>query len=287
MTGLFFILKIKMLVPNKPDNNGSNGCLTSRFRMINPKLPDNKKMIKAGIFLLSGSLGLIILNLDVKQPLLPLLSGLFGTSILILSIKNKPVIPQQIIEFPKIEKKEFIKAIFLGFLSSITLGFLPSVSSSQSSAISSSFQRLKRNTFLILTGFTSASFAMLSLIALFSIEKTRSGFLVVISRLLPEIKIKEITIFILTALIAASTASIITIKLARYFSRIITKINYQLICILALLVIIILVTIISEPLGLLVLITSTALGTIPQLKRISKVTLIGCLILPTILFLLY
>ena len=50
---MFFILKIKMLVPNKPDNNGSNGCLTSRFRMINPKLPDNKKMIKAGIFCFS------------------------------------------------------------------------------------------------------------------------------------------------------------------------------------------------------------------------------------------
>jgi putative membrane protein len=40
------------------------------------------------IFLMAGFLGYFSFNLNVEQPLLPLLSGLFGASTLIVSIKN-------------------------------------------------------------------------------------------------------------------------------------------------------------------------------------------------------
>ncbi len=249
-------------------------------------LKERNKLLALLIFLLSGTLGLSILNTPINQPLLPLLSGLFGVSILILSIRNKPIIPPQKTDFPEINKKQFAKAALSGFLSSIFLGFLPAITSSQSSTIAASFQKLKRNAFLILTGFTSASFAMLSIIALFSISKTRAGFLVVISQLLEKINFQQTATFILTALITASLAALITIKLAKYFSGIINKLNYQFICIIALLFIITLTTIISGFIGLLILATAASLGIIPQLNRISKLTLIGSLILPTILFFL-
>jgi len=47
------------------------------------------------VFLLAGFLGLFTFSLPVREPLLPLLSGLFGVSGLIVSVKNKIVIPKQ------------------------------------------------------------------------------------------------------------------------------------------------------------------------------------------------
>ena len=56
------------------------------------------------IFMLSGFLGTATLNLSVKESLLPLLTGLFGASSLITSIKKKEKIPEQ-----KISKLKDIK----------------------------------------------------------------------------------------------------------------------------------------------------------------------------------
>ena len=55
------------------------------------------------IFLLTGLLGYLVLNFQgLNQPMLPLLTGLFGASNLILSIKNNTEIPLQKIENPEI-----------------------------------------------------------------------------------------------------------------------------------------------------------------------------------------
>lgn len=58
---------------------------------------DPKKILKSiSIFIVSGVLGIIILNIqDLNQPLFHLLSGLFGTSILLLSIQENTKIPKQ------------------------------------------------------------------------------------------------------------------------------------------------------------------------------------------------
>src|SRR3989344_1909720 len=47
------------------------------------------------VFLLAGFLGLFAFNLPVKEPLLPLLSGLFGVSALIVSVRDKVSLPEQ------------------------------------------------------------------------------------------------------------------------------------------------------------------------------------------------
>jgi len=66
---------------------------------------DKKKIRSAVVFFVAGTLGLVILNLKtLNQPLLPLLSGLFGSSSLILSIKNNVSIPQQENNFPRIKE---------------------------------------------------------------------------------------------------------------------------------------------------------------------------------------
>ena len=50
-----------------------------------------RKLLSLAVFMISGILGLTVLNMGMKEPLLPLLSGLFGTSSLIIAIKSKTV----------------------------------------------------------------------------------------------------------------------------------------------------------------------------------------------------
>ena len=65
---------------------------------------EKKKFSSFLVYSLSGILGLIILNLEsLNQPLLPLLTGLFGASGLLFSIKTKTKIPKQNLKEEKIE----------------------------------------------------------------------------------------------------------------------------------------------------------------------------------------
>jgi len=67
-----------------------------------------KNKISAFIVLLtSGILGLIVLNMnELNEPLLPLLTGLFGASTLLISLKMKTKIPKQEKEKRLTEKKK-------------------------------------------------------------------------------------------------------------------------------------------------------------------------------------
>ena len=52
------------------------------------------------VFLLSGVLGIAVLTMPhLDQPLFPMLSGLFGVSILVVSLMEKTRIPEQRIKF--------------------------------------------------------------------------------------------------------------------------------------------------------------------------------------------
>jgi putative membrane protein len=73
-------------------------------------LSERKRKIKALIvLLLTGILGTCVLNLDLKEPLLPLLSGLFGSSMLLISINQNTKIPPQNLIFKKLKFKEILK----------------------------------------------------------------------------------------------------------------------------------------------------------------------------------
>ncbi|HUS51833.1 MAG TPA: tripartite tricarboxylate transporter permease, partial [Candidatus Paceibacterota bacterium] len=62
---------------------------------------ERKRLSALFVFLLSGFLGWCVLNMTINEPFLPLLTGLFGGSMLIISIKNKMKIPEQKITKPK------------------------------------------------------------------------------------------------------------------------------------------------------------------------------------------
>ena len=95
-------------------------------------LTERKKLTAFLVFILTGILGYFVLNMNFNQPLLPLLTGLFGSSMLILSIKNKIEIPEQEISKPKIK---LTRPLIGSLIASPLCSFLPGMGSGQAAII--------------------------------------------------------------------------------------------------------------------------------------------------------
>ncbi len=251
-------------------------------------LRDKKsKVFALIIFLLSGILGIITFNLELKEPLFPLLSGLFGISSLITSIFQKTKIPKQKFTEVNLNKKDLTTAMSSGFIASFILGLFPGLGSSQAAAVATSYdKKISPEKFLIVVGSINTFVMIVSFLALYSIDKARSGSVVAISKLLENFTINHLILFMGVSLIATGGATLLTLKFAKLFSNIMSKVNYQKLCLMIISLIFILVIIITGWIGLFVLIVSTSIGLFTNSYGIGRNNLMGCLILPVILYFL-
>jgi len=244
-------------------------------------ISSEKKMKNAlVVFLLTGLLGLAILNLDMKEPLLPLLTGLFGSSMLIISIKDKIFIPKQ--KISKIKVKIF-KPLLGAVIASPLCSFLPGLGSGQAAIIGNSISKTDKKGFLVLLGATNTLVMGFSFVALYAIARTRTGATVALQEIIGILS-KEILVLILGVILISGIVSFfLTIKLAKFFSKKIEKINYILLCELTLIVLIIIVFLVSGFLGLFVLAASTATGIYCISLGVKRTNMMGCLLLPVII----
>ncbi len=254
-----------------------------------------KKIWALIIFLLAGFLGISALNLNIKEPLLPLLTGLFGASNLIISIKQKTKIPKQkIIKIIKIrlKKKSILKSIFASIIASPFTAFLPGLGASQAALIGKEVSDIKdQREFLFLLGAINTIVMGLSFIALYSLAKppiskiiTRTGAAVAISKLIPELTLTNLFYIIGTIIISGILAAFITIFLSKLTAKNIHKFNYSKLSIIILVVLLILTGYFTGFLGILVFIISAFLGITTILLGIKRMHLMGALLIPTILF---
>jgi len=268
--------------------------LVSGFLIFSDK---NKKLWALFIFLLAGFLGIAALNLNIKEPLLPLLTGLFGASNLFLSIIQKTKVPKQkVISLKRIRlsKKSFFKGIIASIIASPFTAFLPGLGASQAALIGKEVLASEDNKeFLFVLGAINTIVMGLSFIALYSINRTRTGAAVTVSKLLPEFTLSNLLIIIGIIIISGIISFFLAINISKLASRHIHKIKYSklsFIILMVLIVIVIIVPILTEfsltsaILSLLVFITSAALGTFTILIGARRMHLMGSLLIPTILF---
>ena len=250
-----------------------------------------KKFLKISaslfIFILSGSLGLIVLNWpNFKQPLFPMLTGLFGISTLIISLQQKTKIPKQkVTETIKVEKKITLKAIAAGVFSGSLTAIFPGLGAAQAAIIGMALVgSIGAYGFMILIGGINTVNFTFSLATLYSLQKARNGAVVAVLEILKSIDLNTLIIFLCTALITGAIATFLTLKISKIFAKLITKINYKKLCFGIIAFITILVFIFSQFYGLLVLIVSTAIGMIAPLIGVKRSHAMGCLMLPVILY---
>ena len=249
-------------------------------------MSEKRKMNALIVLLLTGALGICVLNMqNLNQPLLPLLTGLFGSSSLIISLREKVRIPPQEIKNPKLKEnsKSFLRAFAGTLVASPICGFLPGLGSGEAAVIGTQVSRTDRKGFMILLGATNTLVMGLSFVSLYAISKTRTGAAAAINDLLGNFSWKILLVIIAAALIAG-LASFFTAKFfAKFFSRNITRINYSKISVAVLLVLFVLVGIISGILGLAILITSTLTGIYCINSKVKRTNMMGCLLIQTII----
>lgn len=247
----------------------------------------NNKFWSFYVFFLSGILGLLVLNMpNLSQPLFPMLSGLFGISALIISFSQNVEIPKQRVTegvYVKFGKKlrALGAAVFCGSLT----GLFPGLGAAQASVIG---MELVGNIgiygFLILVGGINTVNFVFSIATFYTLQKARNGAIVAIMEIIKSINLNELIIFIAAALIAGGIAVFLALYFTRIFSKLISLVNYKILCILIILLISILSFVFGGILGLVVLAASTSIGILAPLIGVKRSHAMGCLLLPVILF---
>ena len=242
---------------------------------------EKKKLPALGVFLLTGILGLLILNTELKEPLLPLLTGLFGSSMLIISIKNKTKIPPQIISKPK---TNLFRPMLGALIASPLCSFLPGLGSGQASIIGNLISKTDRKGFLALLGATNTLVMGFSFISLYVISKTRTGAAAAIQNIIGTLSWEIFILIIISIFISGFIAFFLTIFLAKSFSKILDKLNYTKLSYVTLFLLSIVVLLVSGPIGFLILIISTLTGIYCISLNVRRTNMMGCLLIPVIIF---
>ncbi len=276
-----FILLVKLIYPIIKEWIGYILIMIMLYMI----LKDSKRKDNLIIFSLAGLLGLITLNIpNLNNPLFPLLSGLFGFSILFLSLMQNSTIPKQKTDSElKLEhtKKAIAGAAAVGFIAS----FLPGLGSSQAAIIATQILKdIGDKGFLILVGGINTVNFTLSLITLFMLDKARNGAVLALKEIIGSLTLKTLAVYLISALITGSIAIFLALKIARLFSNIISKINYRKLVLTIIALITGLALYFSGIIGIIILIVSTSLGIYASSLGVGKNHCMGCLILPVILY---
>ncbi len=257
------------------------------FIVVAMILQNQRKLWAIVVFLLSGIAGIIVLNMpNLSDSLFPLLTGLFGTATLILSLYEENNMPEQYqTEVIDVDKKIMWKALFAGQFSSFIMSLFPGLSPAIAALAGMQISgKIGDHGYMILQGCINSAGFLMSIVTLFTIDKARNGAVVGIEELLGSITSYNIILFVAAAAVTASIAVIITIKTGRIFCNILRNINYKATSICILIVLAGLSIVLSGWKGVVILIVTTAIGIIPGIVKVTRTQAMGCLLLPTIMY---
>ena len=254
------------------------------------------------LFLMSGVLGMFAFdNTDKMTPLvtlgepsilLPLLSGLFGASMLVLAMMTRSEVPpqQKNCRFT-LPGKNIIRGIISGSAAGSFVAWLPGVSSAVGTIIARLLVREDKSEdsskeFIISLSGANTANAIFSLIALYTIQRTRSGAMVAINGL---VNIEEwdisFMIMLLAIIVFVSILSYYaTIYLGDRISGLLSKIDYSKLSCAVLIFLTLMVVMFTGWFGLVIFLIATPVGMVASFAKIRKTHAMGVILLPVILY---
>ncbi|MGA2913972.1 MAG: tripartite tricarboxylate transporter permease [Methanoregula sp.] len=240
------------------------------------------------LFLVSGVLGIFALRYAFlswhtltggSAILMPLLTGLFGVSVLLTA--SKGVIPEQHFWGIRMEDRTILKCTFLGTIAGVAVGWLPGLSTASANGVLASLigYEKDRRAYILATNAANTANAFIGLAALFALSRMRNGVMIALSEL-PLPTMSEMTV---VGVLAAFAAYIITIVLSRSAGRF-NGIDGRMLNRSVIAFIIVLSIILTGPFGVVILILATVLGLVPYLVNVPRVYCMGVIMIPVILF---
>ncbi|MFH0711481.1 MAG: tripartite tricarboxylate transporter permease, partial [Candidatus Aenigmatarchaeota archaeon] len=241
------------------------------------------------IFFLSGIFGVLSLNstfVSQQNILFPILSGLFGLSLLFISLSQKSKIPTQVFDDQlNISKTDLMKSVILGSVAGLMVGFLPAIGVSQAATIVQILGSTgEARNFLVTLSGINISNEIFSLVSLYLVNNPRSGASVAIEKILGGLAANDVVFLVGFICFSAGIAALLTIFLSKRIPKYLEKIDYQKLTLAIIIFMISMVAILTGLGGLLILFTSVSIGLLCNFLGIRKSHCMGVLLLPSILF---
>ncbi len=240
------------------------------------------------LFLVSGALGIFTLHYSFlswhtlaggSAILMPLLTGLFGVSVLLTA--SQGIIPEQHFRGIRMKERTIMKCTILGTIAGVAVGWLPGLSTASANGVLASLinYNTDRRAYILATNAANTANAFIGLAALFALSRMRNGVMVALSEL-PLPSMSEMTVI---GVLAAFSAYIITIRLSSTAGKF-NGVDGRLLNRSVIGFILVLSFIITGPFGMAILIIATVLGLVPYLVNIPRVYCMGVIMVPVILF---
>ncbi len=248
------------------------------------------KTIASLLFLTSGLLGvfafdhedLIVSPLGLEpQVLLPLLSGIFGASSLLLSLSTGTEIPAQEETEIKMPLRNLAAAVFSGSLGGSVVAWIPGVSPSVAALTARLGAPSSAEEFLVSIAGVNSANALFSLVALYVIGKPRSGAAAAIQALV-DLDQSALVQMMIAAMIVAAASYVTVIGCARLAAKAVSRLNYRLLCAGVLVFLVAMSYVFTGIFGLFIFFLSTVVGLIAPMAGIHKTHAMGVLMLPLI-----
>ncbi len=279
------------------------------IKKINPQVTG--MLFAIFVFFLSGIFGIIIFEIPVESPiglyspvLFPALTGLFGISTLLDSLRNDPTIPIQEIKDVKLDKnsrKQSIISATTGSLGGMLVSIIPGITSATGTVLAmnargktgdeNTSDSNKKQTIVTLSAVNTAC-AFFVVMVLFVILRPRSGAVVAVAELITIQEWNRLLMpynlsFLLIAVLLAGTLSyFLTLKFGKIFAKHFSKLPYKKMVKLTISFIAIMVFLFTGLFGLLILIVATTIGLLPITWGIRRSHCMGVLLLPIIIYFL-
>lgn len=250
-------------------------------------LRDRKPLWSFVVFALAGALGLCTLNIAaLENPLFPMLSGLFGVATLLYSLKDTSCLPPQREVPTDVRTGIGAQALIAGQCSGFLTAMLPGLGAATAAVLAlQCTRRLGDAGYMLLQGSIGTVNFVLSMATLLVLGKARNGSIVAVQELL-DVALGHVLLLLAATLLAAGCAAALTLLCGRLFARVVPRIPYRALITGIILFIVVLTPVLAGWLGLLVLVTSTAVGLVPAIVKTARVHAMACLLVPVITYFL-
>ena len=286
------------------------------------------------LFLITGVLGLFafareslmvpIVNFGEPSILLPLLSGLFGASQLIISLLTSSKIPEESVSALRLSRKRILRGILTGSAAGSLVAWLPGLSSAIAALLTGlvakvdfdriplkkkvpepELGRLKSSLysdpyagnpetldsskeFIISNSGVNTSNAIFGLVAFVVIGRTRSGAMVAIEDILGTniLDFPSLLLFFAAMVLTALLSYFSTIWIGDNAQLILKKVDYSKLCAGVLVGLAIMVYLFTGLFGFFIFVISTPIGMLASFMNVRKSHAMGVILLPVILYFL-
>ena len=246
------------------------------------------KFFALALFLTSGYLGLFAFgHQDLAlsplgfqtEVLLPLLSGLFGASMLLISLASKAEIPAQRETEFDLPARTIARSAFLGGVAGSVVAWVPGVTPAVATVVTRLGSEGSDREFLVSVSGVNTANSLFTLVALLVVGRPRSGAAVAIEELV-DLDGRLLLVMVTIVLGASILSYFATLRAGRFAAKVVRNLNYRRLCIATLAFLTAMTFGFTGPFGLFLYFVSTVVGLVAPFAGIRKTHAMGVLMLP-------